>query len=124
MQPQQPTVRGALILLGLADGADRGAVTQAYRRLARVTHPDLSDATDAAERFHALTMAYRRALDAVPTPATEPAAATRSTRVRDQQHLPPAVAHVHCDAVSSWNPIIFAGPVQVAPLPVHRRRSR
>jgi hypothetical protein len=51
--------------LGLLPGADMSEIKRAYRRLARVVHPDLHpDATDGerrvlAARFHALTEAYR-----------------------------------------------------------------
>jgi DnaJ-domain-containing protein 1 len=52
-------------VLGVAPGADESEIKRAYRRLARVYHPDLHpEATDPerrdlAERFNALTTAYR-----------------------------------------------------------------
>jgi molecular chaperone DnaJ len=45
-------------VLGLAREADGGAITQAYRRLARELHPDVSTDPDAEERFRELTGAY------------------------------------------------------------------
>jgi hypothetical protein len=56
----------ALYVLGLAAGADRDAIKQAYRRLARAYHPDLHPAASEAERrdlarqFAAVTTAYQR----------------------------------------------------------------
>ena len=49
----------ALKVLGIPADSDRERVTEAYRRLARVTHPDISADPDAAERFAAATDAYR-----------------------------------------------------------------
>ncbi len=49
----------ALEVLGIPADSDRERVTNAYRRLARVTHPDVSADPDAAERFAILTAAYR-----------------------------------------------------------------
>lgn len=49
----------ALEVLGIPAHSDRNRVTNAYRRLARLTHPDVSSDPDAAARFAALTAAYR-----------------------------------------------------------------
>ena len=49
----------AFRLLGIPQDSDRAAIAQAYRRLARTTHPDVSDQADAAERFADLAEAYR-----------------------------------------------------------------
>jgi hypothetical protein len=49
----------ALKVLGIPADSERERVTNAYRRLARVTHPDVSPDPDAAERFAILTAAYR-----------------------------------------------------------------
>lgn len=51
----------ALKVLGIPADSDRERVTNAYRRLARATHPDVSPDPDAAERFALLTAAYRLA---------------------------------------------------------------
>jgi molecular chaperone DnaJ len=45
-------------VLGVARTADDGALSQAYRRLARKLHPDVSEAPEAEERFRELTAAY------------------------------------------------------------------
>ncbi len=52
-------------VLGVAPGADSAEIKRAYRRLARAYHPDLHpgasdpERQDLADRFHALTSAYR-----------------------------------------------------------------
>ena len=48
--------------LGLEPGASRGDIVRAYRRLALLTHPDVSGHPAAPQRFAALTDAYHRAL--------------------------------------------------------------
>src|SRR6478735_7284727 len=46
-------------VLGVPASADEGELQRAYRRLARVHHPDLNpDDDDALERFHELQRAY------------------------------------------------------------------
>jgi DnaJ-domain-containing protein 1 len=56
----------AFRVLGVAPGADTSEIKRAYRQLARTFHPDLHpDASDQerrvlAERFNALTNAYRQ----------------------------------------------------------------
>jgi molecular chaperone DnaJ len=45
-------------VLGVSREADDGAITHAYRRLARELHPDVSTASNAEERFRELTGAY------------------------------------------------------------------
>src|SRR3954454_2278744 len=49
----------ALKVLGIPADSDHQRVTDAYRRLARMTHPDVSPDPEAAERFATLTAAYR-----------------------------------------------------------------
>lgn len=48
----------ARALLGVAADTSPAAMTRAYRRLARLTHPDVSSAPDAAARFAAVCAAY------------------------------------------------------------------
>jgi len=45
-------------LLGLTDTADQQEVRAAYRRLIRITHPDVTATPDAAERTIELRLAY------------------------------------------------------------------
>ena len=54
----------ALDLLGLSPGPTPDEVTQAYRRLARTSHPDVTGRTDpaAGDRFAAISDAYHRLL--------------------------------------------------------------
>jgi len=49
----------ALKVLGIPADSDHERVTNAYRQLARMTHPDVSPDPDAAERFATVTAAYR-----------------------------------------------------------------
>lgn len=46
-------------VLGIPADSDQDAVAHAYRRLARATHPDVSDDPDAADRFAAVAAAYQ-----------------------------------------------------------------
>lgn len=132
----QPSVRAALAVLGLAEGADRVAITRAYRRLARATHPDRSEAPDAPSRFAAITAAYRRALEGAQTPEHADAVSGEST-VRVRVHparTDPLVWFAPAGGLGPqdprWpdfgavgDPPIVAGPVRIhpAPAPAHRR---
>ena len=104
----------ALTVLGLSESATAADVTQAYRRLAKVTHPDAAGPADrdAARRFSALTDAYRSLTTPPPRgskaqPARPPTPAARPVRVRvrtpstDEPGRPP----------------IVAGPVRITPPP-------
>jgi hypothetical protein len=95
--PEAPANRAAaLALLGLGSDATRAQIITAYRRLARVSHPDRCSDPDAAERFAALTAAYRYAIrtakehDARVTQAVPPA--RRVAPVRGHAQTPPLVA--------------------------------
>src|SRR4051794_15130200 len=63
--------RAALTMLGLSDSASAADVTQAYRRLAKVTHPDAAGPADpdAARRFSALTHAHPSLTTPPPAPS-------------------------------------------------------
>jgi hypothetical protein len=128
MSQVQSRLGAALAVLGLAEGADRGAVTRAYRRLARLTHPDRSEAPDAAARFAAITAAYHQALAATastePADAMSPAPAVR-VRVGPARTGPllwfaprgavgPLAARPF-DVAPISEPPIVAGPVRVFP---------
>lgn len=45
-------------VLGIPADSDQDAAAHAYRRLARATHPDVSDDPDAADRFATVAAAY------------------------------------------------------------------
>src|SRR5690242_13936506 len=46
-------------VLGIPADSDQNAVVHAYRRLARATHPDVSNDPDAADRFATVAAAYQ-----------------------------------------------------------------
>ena len=52
------TDRDYYALLGVSRGADDAEIKQAFRRLARELHPDVSDAPDAEARFKEVVEAY------------------------------------------------------------------
>ena len=138
MIPQgQPSVRAAPAALGLAEAADRGSVVRPYRRLARATHPDRSDAPDATASIAAITAAYHqaayhRALDRTDTPEQAeavPGASTVGVRVSTARtgpvgwFAPPGAV---CPPLSRWlgsgavsDPPIVAGPVRIHRPPTH-----
>lgn len=68
MADPTPSVREARAVLGVPGSATRAQVMTAFRRLARVAHPDVNQVPDAASRFAALVAAYRVALQAAPAP--------------------------------------------------------
>ena len=91
--------------LGLEPGASRGDITRAYRRLARLMHPDMSGDPAAAQRFASLTDAYHRALAEAEAVAARPVRSTPrpSFRTNGGQFV--------------------AGPVHVTPQPFGPRRE-
>lgn len=56
--PETPRTRDLYEVLGVTRTADENAIRQAYLRLARELHPDVSDDPNAQERFQELTAAY------------------------------------------------------------------
>src|SRR5688572_26531525 len=115
MQGLEPSRRAALTLLGLAEGADRAAVIHAFRRLARATHPDVSDAPDAEARFTALAAAYRRALVGAEKPLLEPGAASNvRVTMRIAREDPFLRRAAPTGAVRRPGPVIL-GPTVIAP---------
>ena len=89
--------------LGLEPGASRSDITRAYRRLALLTHPDVSGDPTAAQCFASLTDAYHRALAEADTVAPRPVRSTPSFRANGRQFV--------------------AGPVHVTPQPLRPRRG-
>jgi hypothetical protein len=90
-------------MLGLTARASAREVTQAYRRLAKTTHPDITGPRDhdAARRFAALTEAYHALTLASPTPSPPV--------------LPPLRRPFPVRVRFSPQPPIVARPVRVTP---------
>jgi hypothetical protein len=119
----------ALELLGLQAGATREQITRAYRRLARVTHPDVTGATDpaAGDRFAAISDAYHRLAatpsprpTVVPRPVRRPT--QRPTQGPTQGPTQRPVPGPGWTVGAGWaRPPIVAGPVVITPLVSSRR---
>jgi hypothetical protein len=129
------TRSAALALLGLPDDASPRDITQAYRRLAKQTHPDRMSTpptpttadgvvTDSQQRFAQLADAYHALASTSPSttepsppdtsppgrtpspgPSTAPGAVSIPVRVRRPAEAPPE------------RPPIIAGPVHITPSP-------
>lgn len=129
------TRAAALALLGLPSDASPGDITQAYRRLAKATHPDRMSlpaatatgdlaATDSHQRFALLADAYHALAS---TPATSPPQTLPSGRTPppDTPTTPGAVSiPVRIRPPSSRapdRPSIVAGPVHITPSAPRRR---
>ena len=102
----------ALAMLGLTARASAREVTQAYRRLAKATHPDIAGPSDhdATRRFAALTEAYHL-LTPTPAPPSPPVP-------------PPLRRPIPVRVRFAQQPPIVAGPVRVTspdPAPAARR---
>ena len=139
----------ALKVLGVPADSDRETMASAYRRLARRTHPDVSPAPDAAERFATVVAAYRMASGA-PRPGRRAEAGTSSTDSSPRGSPPSSYREEPEDLADDWtsaawdlagahmprglsslgsahswrHPPIVAGPVVVRrPQPDAERRS-
>jgi hypothetical protein len=99
-EPSGLTRSAALAMLGLSERASAREVSQAYRRLAKTTHPDLAGPRDhdAARRFAALTEAYQllTLTPATPSPPVPPPLRRPlPVRVRFAQQPPIVAGPVH-----------------------------
>jgi curved DNA-binding protein CbpA len=96
MSPQQ---NDYYALLGIGRSASAADVDRAYRRAARATHPDVHpDDVSAAERFHAVTIAYETLSDATRRAAYDhahPTVRRSTTPTTVFQHSGDPVAPVH-----------------------------
>jgi DnaJ-like protein len=101
--PTELTRAAALAMLGLTAQASAREATQAYRRLAKATHPDVAGPRDhdAARRFAALTEAYH-VLTLTPAPPRQPGP-------------PPLRRPLRVRVRFTQQPPLVAGPVRVTP---------
>lgn len=115
----------AFRLLGVPVGSDRELVVEAYRRLARHTHPDVSADPTAADRFAALTDAYRLASQAAPPATIAVARGTATGRPSTPPDRSPSAERPlprtkpttpHAGAWSVRGAPIVAGPVVISPI--------
>jgi hypothetical protein len=127
------TRSAALALLGLPGDASPRDITQAYRRLAKETHPDRTGSaaatadpvvTDSQQRFALLADAYH-ALASTPPSTPEPSPPDTSPPDRTPPPAPfttpgavsiPVRIRRPADAPPERPPII-AGPVHITPSP-------
>ena len=100
----------ALAVLGLSGEASAREITQAYRRLAKTTHPDVTGPLDhdAARRFAALADAYRVLTPNSISNSASPSG-SRKESVPPQRPVPVVVRFVRSP--------VCAGPVRITPLP-------
>ena len=123
MASEKPSPSEARAALGLTAVATPAQVTTAFRHQARLVHPDISHARDAAGRFASLVAAYRVALQAAQGVSESNADLGTGPRVRSGREPP---AHGLHDVVTGpagtvvWEagqPVLVVAPVRVAPLP-------
>jgi tetratricopeptide (TPR) repeat protein len=114
-------------LLGLPNGAPHAAVKLAYRRRARLLHPDVNTHDRAApEKFIQLTAAYQQLLAQLPPPPPPPTPVSPEQQIKQTAHqqlqqllkhqrLPRAVALVDALAqrlptdreIKQWQGIVY-----------------
>lgn len=123
MAAEKPSPSEARAVLGLTAVATPAQVTAAFRHQARMVHPDVSHARDAAGRFAALVAAYHVAL-----PAARRASGRRAdlgTGQRKAVSTSAPAQGVH-DVVTGprgtavWEagqPVLLVAPGRVDPLP-------
>jgi DnaJ domain len=123
------TRSAALALLGLPGDASAHEITQAYRRLAKATHPDRTSASAAAavadpaasdqQRFARLADAYH-ALASTPEtspPETSPSGRTPSPDPSTAGAVSVPVRVRKAPGEPPERPPIVAGPVHITPSP-------
>ena len=99
-------------VLGIPANSDQDAVVHAYRRLARATHPDVSDHPDAADRFATVAAAYQLVSKAPPT--TSIPVRIHEAAPRDERWATP-VSRIFLGGRRDENAPIVAGPAWVDP---------
>ena len=111
--------RAALAALGLAEHATAREITQAYHRLAKLSHPDATGSSDADAglRFSTLAQAYRTLTGAEEEQSTEPA--TPSAASQPVENARRITVRVRSGGTTlPRRPPIVAGPVTITPLPL------
>jgi hypothetical protein len=120
----------ALEVLGVAPGSDRETVARAYRRLARATHPDVSPGPEAAQRFAAVTAAYRlvsgmHVAERDSRRPSEGVAHDWATPASVPRGFPLLLGASPLEALWSWSrPPIVAGPAVIRSMPRDAGASR
>jgi len=120
------TRSAALALLGLPGDASPREITQAYRRLAKATHPDRTGATneattahpaatDTEQGFAALADAYHALASTPPTSPPDRTPPPTPSASRGPVSVPVRVRH--SPQQPPEQPPIVAGPVRIIPSP-------
>jgi len=115
--PAEAQRLAALAVLGLQDPSSQHAITEAYRRLARQTHPDVAGDQRAGLglSFTDVADAYRILRTSTSAPVSSPTAPSPAPAVK------PTVQTRHAPAVdievrtAVRRPAIVVGPVHVVP---------
>jgi len=109
-------------VLGVPADSDLEHVAEAYRRLARATHPDVNADPDAAARFAALAAAYRLVSGRTPDPPPPP---TPSDPATATSPAGPPSGSVGAPPLGTASPYLRAGPgrppIVAGPVSVRRR---
>ena len=100
-------------ILGVPANSDPGQVAEAYRRLARATHPDVSTDPDAAARFATLAWAYRLVSETARAERSERSAGRAQEHGLPRPHPPTAAMAAArivlntpsrtCSAIAGWS---------------------
>lgn len=110
MDQSDRVLKADYAVLGLPETATRDEVIKAYRCLARLYHPDVSSAQDAAQRFEAIEDAYRHALQQIAAHTARPS--TNSIEAsRNDEGRPNWVDLRRAPGIA--RPAIVAGPVRI-----------
>jgi hypothetical protein len=113
----------AFQVLGVPADSDAEAVAHAYRRLARLTHPDVSADPEAAARFATLAAAYRLASQAAAVAGGS--GSTERSGLRYQGSASgrePGCGDPTSDSARGWGPVP-GWSMPLGPTPRHRPRQ-
>lgn len=113
----------AFRVLGIPVDSDADAVVHAYRRLARVTHPDVSADPEAADRFAALAAAYRLASQAAAVAAGSASADRSGLRYEGSAYgSDPGDGGPASDWALGWG-LVPGWSIPLGPTPRRRQRQ-